>query len=808
MRLIIVVDTFPSLTETFISNKVKRLTAKGVSIVVLCVKHNEKLFTQLFENNKRVEVIKISKLKALPFIVSKPLLFIKAILNVTNYKQHIFRQYRLHTIKKVQPDIIHFEFSGIGVDYLYEIESLDCKKVVSCRGSAEKVKLLVQAERKNLFRKLVNVVDAVHCVSDDMRRTVSSYCIDESKLFINYPSIDPDFFSNESTNDKQSDSARIILSVGRFTFQKGFSTGLQAIAQLHKNAPQLNFKWVLIGTGPDYEQLVYTIHQLGIENVVQLVGAKSSAEVKLMMAEADVYFLPSVYEGVANVALEAMSMELPVLSTRSGGMEEVIEHGVNGLLADIYDYKEMAASLELLLTDSNAAAQMAKAARQTILNRFTLTIQTDVFLHQYAKLLNTPSVIDDSVERVEEQLPVASIEKRTKDILRIGIILPSFPMLSETFFITKVTGLCQRGHDVIVFSSRDSPEINNLSAFHLDHYPNLTITSLDFNSSFLKLLFTCLSEPVTAIRSIHFVPKILRRRLFENLCIAKLNQSDCDVYHFGYSSIALGYLPIIKSLNGKKVISCRGTAENVKLVSEKQRLHNLTLLFAETHKIHCVSGAMQQVMHGYGAPLQKLFINRPAIDTHFFTRTNTKSNSGIITILSVGRLVFQKGFLVGILAVAALRKRFDSFVWKIIGDGPEMEELTLHIHTLGLAENVELLGKRSRDEIKKLYELSDVYFLPSVSEGLANAVLEAMAMKVAVVSSDTGGMREAVTDNYDGLLCSNYDTQAMSEALYKLCMDQDLRKLLATNARKTAVEKFDTKRYIDVFEDIYFGLMK
>ncbi|MBG9377152.1 glycosyltransferase family 4 protein [Panacibacter sp. DH6] len=808
MRLIIVVDTFPSLTETFISNKVKRLTAKGVSIAVLCVKHNEKLFAQLFKDNNRVEVVKISKLKALPFIIFKPLLFIKAVLNVKNYKQHIFRQYRLHTIKKLEPDIIHFEFSGIGVDYLYEIENLACKKVVSCRGSAEKVKLLVQEERKGLFRKLVNRVDAVHCVSEDMRRTVLSYCNDESKLFINYPSIDPDFFHAAFAKDRQPDAQRIILSVGRFTFQKGFLTGLQAIAQLQQNAPQLNFKWVLIGTGPDYEQLVYTIHQLGISNVVQLVGSKSAAEVKQLMSEADVYFLPSVYEGVANVALEAMSMELPVLSTRSGGMEEVIQHGFNGLLADVYDYHQMAAALQLLLTDSLAAAQMAAAARQTILSRFTLDIQTGVFLQQYARLLNRPPVDQGTITVDDQHQPAKTVHKQAKDVLRIGIILPSFPVLSETFFLTKVSGLCQRGHEVIVFSSRDSTEVNNLSSYHLDQFSNLTITSLDFNSSFLKLLITCLSQPVTAIRSIHFVPKIIRRRLFENLCVAKLNNSNCDIYHFGYSSIALGYLPIIRLLKGRKVISCRGTAENVKLVSEKQRLKNLAFLFAETDKIHCVSNAMKHVMQGYGAPQQKIFVNRPAIDTQFFTRSSVKKNDDIITILSVGRLVFQKGFLVGMLAVASLKERFGSFVWKIIGDGPEMEELTLHIHALGLSDNIEMLGKRTREEIKRCYEACDIYFLPSVSEGLANAVLEAMAMEVAVVSSDTGGMQEAVTNNYDGLLCKNYDTAAMSEALYKLCTNNELRNNLSANARKTAVERFDTKRYIDVFEEAYYGLMK
>jgi glycosyltransferase involved in cell wall biosynthesis len=301
--------------------------------------------------------------------------------------------------------------------------------------------------------------------------------------------------------------------------------------------------------------------------------------------------------------------------------------------------------------------------------------------------------------------------------------------------------------------------------------------------------------------------QVFRRELHSNLCKAYTNKYSCDIYHFGYSSTAIFYLPLFDSLNGKTLISCRGTAENVKLISEKERIKKLKILFDKVDRIHCVSASMSNTIQGYGAPSDKIFINRPAIDTTFFSRQNFTLSNDKVVILSVGRLVFQKGFIIGLLTMQNLKEEFRRFVWKIAGDGPEMEELLSHIHSLGLTENIVLLGKQNRNEIKELYENADIYFLPSVSEGLANAVLEAMAMSVAVVCSDVGGMQEVVTHNVDGKLCSNYDHTAMAAQLLELCNDAGLRKKLGEAARKTVEERFDLNRYIDVFEEEYYKLL-
>lgn len=811
MRIILFVDTFPSVSETFISNKVRCLAEKGCTVFVFCVNRNESLQEELFGNNKNVEVVLLRKRTMVPFLLTHPLLILSSLFKTTSLKQRIFRSFRLSTINKYKPDVIHFEFSGIGTDYLYEIKHLTCRKVVSCRGSAEKVKLLVHKDRQENFRALLDEVDAVHCVSDDMRRTILPYCSKPQKIFINYPSIDTAFFCRQELPQKKSNLVTI-LSVGRFTFQKGFGTGLQAVHLLRESG--IAFKWVIVGSGPEYEQIVFQVNHFQLQSHVQLLGAKSSIEVKDLMVQADIYFLPSVYEGIANVALEAMSMELPLVATRSGGMEEVIVHAENGLLADVYDHNELAENLLLLVKDADLRKKLGTNARKTIEEKFTLAIQTEKYIAIYSRLADTvcTQIPQDEIVQPGKNIKITIAAEESvssnKAPLHIGIIIPEFPILSETFFINKVTGLCNRGHKVTVFGSRKPIDGSVRRLYNLDNYKNLVVTDLDFKSSWIHLVKTFFLFPAAFFRSFSTDVQVFRRELHVNLCKVYTNKYSCDIYHFGYSSTAIFYLPLFDSLKGKTVISCRGTAENVKLVSEKERIKKLNVLFDKVNKIHCVSASMSNTIQSYGAPADKIFINRPAVDTGFFKRQRPYAPGNNIVIVSIGRLVFQKGFMIGVLAINELKSKFPNFIWKIAGDGPEMEELLSHIHSLGLTENIVLLGKKNKDEIKELYEEADIYFLPSVSEGLANAVLEAMSMSIAVVSSDVGGMQEAITHNVDGKICSNYDHITMAAQLLELCQDYTLRKRLGEAARKTAEQRFDINRYIDVFEDTYYKLLQ
>jgi colanic acid/amylovoran biosynthesis glycosyltransferase len=381
MRIAIITTNFPVLSETFISNKVKALLMRGHTVRVFTGNQNKVLFNKLFKNTSSISVVEFTVQMALLYCITHPFSILKSI-NQKNRKRYLYRSFRLYAISQFQPDIIHFEFSGLGTEYIFLLDQLECKKVVSCRGSAEKVKLLVSQERKTDFARLMQQVDSVHCVSNDMRNTIKEY-IDLKKAFINFPSIDVQYFTR--VIPYQTNQIPIIISIGRFIFPKNYLIGLLAMKCIADSGKK--FKWLIIASGPQYDEIVFHIHQLQLQDFVDLVGTKEHQEIKKFLEKADVFFLPSVYEGIANVALEAMSMELPVVSTTCGGMPEVITCGKNGLMADVYDYKKLGEHIMYLLNHPEQARAMGKAARERILEAFTVEQQTDTFERIYQQLL-------------------------------------------------------------------------------------------------------------------------------------------------------------------------------------------------------------------------------------------------------------------------------------------------------------------------------------------------------------------------------------------------------------------------------------
>lgn len=388
MRIAIILEAFPSLSETFISNKVKQLCLRGYSVIVFCNRKNKELYKELFKDAQNLKVLSFEKKNIVLYILLHFGTVIRCFKGEDQFFQNLFRKFKIDYINRQRPDVIHFEFSGVALAYLNHIDELKGKKVVSCRGTGENVNLLVSKQRQINLQKVFEKADAIHCVSNALKQTVSSYCLQPEKFFINNPGIDTETF--QRTKEYPSQNTYTILSVGRFIFQKGYLIGLLAIKKLREQAS--NFKWIIAGGGSQYEELVFHIHQMNLQDHVELLGSKSRNEILDLYNKASVFFLPSVTEGIANVVLEAMSMELPVVSTNCGGMSEVIVHNENGLLANAYDHIALAESLARLLECQSLRIKLGKAARLTVVEKFDLTAHINKFEKVYSKLVNSSSI--------------------------------------------------------------------------------------------------------------------------------------------------------------------------------------------------------------------------------------------------------------------------------------------------------------------------------------------------------------------------------------------------------------------------------
>ncbi len=171
----------------------------------------------------------------------------------------------------------------------------------------------------------------------------------------------------------------LLLGVGvRFTEQKGLRYLLEAMPKVHEAVP--NTHLVMAGYGPLAEELEKTAASLDVDTVTHFVGARlDMVEVLLAL---DVYVLPSVWEGLPMVLLEAMAAGLPVVASRVGGVPEAVEHERTGLLVQPRRPAELAAALIALLRDEERRRAYGLAARRAFEERFTAQHMT----RRYAEL--------------------------------------------------------------------------------------------------------------------------------------------------------------------------------------------------------------------------------------------------------------------------------------------------------------------------------------------------------------------------------------------------------------------------------------
>jgi colanic acid/amylovoran biosynthesis glycosyltransferase len=161
-----------------------------------------------------------------------------------------------------------------------------------------------------------------------------------------------------------------ILCVGRLVPAKGQHILLEASIRLKRKG--LDHELTLVGAGPDQESLQAAIdaHQAG--SWITLAGGCPQEEVRAHYLSADLFVLPSFAEGIPVVLMEAMAMEIPVISTPIAGIPELIQHGHSGLLARPASVEDLARQIEKLLNQPELARTCARHGRQTILSHYNL----------------------------------------------------------------------------------------------------------------------------------------------------------------------------------------------------------------------------------------------------------------------------------------------------------------------------------------------------------------------------------------------------------------------------------------------------
>lgn len=174
------------------------------------------------------------------------------------------------------------------------------------------------------------------------------------------------------------------------------------------------------------------------------------------------------------------------------------------------------------------------------------------------------------------------------------------------------------------------------------------------------------------------------------------------------------------------------------------------------------------------------------------------------TVVFAGRLVPEKGLDVLLCAFRIVADRLPDARLLIAGDGPDREAVDALITSLGLAENVTMLGYRSAPEVDRLYEGAWVQAVPSRwEEPFGMVAAEASMRGTAVVASDGGGLREIVEEGVTGRLVPAADVNAWASALLDLLLDPARAEGMGRCGRAVAVEQFGVDVQAERFLAIY-----
>jgi len=253
----------------------------------------------------------------------------------------------------------------LGVPYVVSVHGLDAFSTKQVSGRAGE---WCRRISQRVYRSSRRVI----CVSERVREQVLEGAGTGCPTSVVYNGVDPELFppGTESTDERP-----IILSVGNLIPIKGHDLLIRAVASLAAEFPTLTLE--IIGDGPERGRLQALAQQLHVDDRVRFLGRRSRQQVASAMQQCTLFALPSRYEGLGCVYLEAMASGKPVIGCRGQGIEEVVEHGTNGWLVGPDDVKELRDALSTLLSNTALRRFVASQARQTILDEFTLTHQAD-----------------------------------------------------------------------------------------------------------------------------------------------------------------------------------------------------------------------------------------------------------------------------------------------------------------------------------------------------------------------------------------------------------------------------------------------
>jgi len=378
MRVLVFTDEYDFGHYTFIYNEIKKLQEAGVEVHVVCERTGK--LKNDDTNYTCIPVVKNSLLRAIYlWCNNRDLHFVVSQFRYVRRRKKIIRDFK--------PDLVHVHFGDTAVRLFFVMEQEFSKYpfLVSFHGfdasaHLDKPHYLERLRKLAGFRNFYAI-----CVSEHIRRNLVSrgLSITDRNSSILYYGIHLEMFSR--TNYKNNE-VPVFLQISGFYEKKGHVYTLRAFRKFLDISGRAA-KLIIGGGGPLKEAIVDHCRELGLSDHVIFPGWISREEIVRLFNNADYFVHHSItsdegdQEGLPNAIIEAMAMELPVISTFHSGIPELVEDGVNGYLVQEKDIDAYAERMQRMLTWT-----YLPASREKVRNFFSIQAHTDELLRIYNTL--------------------------------------------------------------------------------------------------------------------------------------------------------------------------------------------------------------------------------------------------------------------------------------------------------------------------------------------------------------------------------------------------------------------------------------
>lgn len=290
-------------------------------------------------------------------------------------------------------DILHCHFGPNGILGAHLKRLGFCRQLVVTFHGIDVSKVLYQAGRHHPYRVLFEHADLILPISHRWEKKLIELGAPADRVQVHRVGIDVDRFRYQERQPR--DGRLRLATTARFTEKKGLRYAIEAVALLRRTRPDLLLRYDIIGSGTEWDAINQLVDRLGVKDLVNLHGPQPHHEVETMLAQADVFILPSVtaangdQEGVPVSLMEAMASGMPVLSTWHSGIPELVEDGISGFLVPERDPEMLAERIAYLADHAERWSEMGYCGRVKVEGEFNLLQQNDSLLAIYHELLSS-----------------------------------------------------------------------------------------------------------------------------------------------------------------------------------------------------------------------------------------------------------------------------------------------------------------------------------------------------------------------------------------------------------------------------------